>query len=81
MALFLIWGLLAFRHYGISWDEEIQRGRGLAGLRTAIVLFQGEDALPDRLKETDVTNRGYGVLGMKLPLVLMEYATGFKMSN
>lgn len=81
LALFLLWGLLAFRDYGISWDEEIQRNRGLAGLRTAIVTLAGEEAVPERLNAPEVVARGTGMLGIKLPVVLAEYITDFKMSN
>lgn len=81
MALFLLWGLLAFRDYGISWDEEIQRNRGLAGLRTAIETLAGPEAVPERLNSPEVVARGTGMLGIKLPVVMAEYITGFKMSN
>ena len=81
LALFLIWGFVSFRDYGISWDEEIQRIRGLGGLRTAIEFTLGEDAVPARLKERDVAAISSGSLGIKLPMLILEYATGFRMTN
>ncbi len=81
LALFLIWGFVSFRDYGISWDEEIQRIRGLGGLRTAIEFTLGEDAVPARLKEKDVAAISSGSLGIKLPMLILEYATGFRMTN
>ncbi len=81
MGLFLFWGLSAFRDYGISWDEEIQRNRYLAGLRTAITVFAGQDRVPEALEKEEITSLGAGKLGIKLPLALAEAVSGFKMTN
>ena len=81
MGLFLFWGLSVFRDYGISWDEEIQRNRYLAGLRTAITIFAGQDKVPEALNKEEITSLGVGRLGIKLPLALIEAAKGFSMTN
>lgn len=66
--LYFLLGLSIFRHYGISWDEQISRSNGLFSYQ--YITGQSSDLL--RYKDKD-----YGV-AFELPLVVIEEKLGIK---
>lgn len=81
---FFLWGMCSYQDYGISWDEKVQREHGFVHLKYVYEQIHGAGAVPEGFPD-DIENletysaRYYGI-GIKIPLILIEYLHGFQMS-
>ena len=82
---FFIFGSFSFNDYGISTDEWVQRQHGLVNLKYVCQLVN-RDNIPDYLADIPMNLDDYGTMtyygiGIKIPLIIAEYLSDFKMSN
>lgn len=83
---FLIWGILSYKDYGITYDEVLQRTHGLINFKYVYENLVGTETMPNYLANIPVTLEEYGFfkyygVGIKIPLIIIEYLMGFKMTN
>lgn len=81
---FFLWGLCSYQDYGISWDEKIQREHGLVNLKYVYEQIHGAGAVPegfpDIAQNLETYSARYYGIGIKIPLILIEYLCGFQMT-
>lgn len=83
---FLLFGFLIFKDYGVSWDEIIQRRHGLVNFKYVYGLIRGKENIPMYLANIPYALEDYGFMkyygiAAKIPLILIEYLSGFSLSN
>lgn len=83
---FALWGILSYRDYGITYDEAAQRKHGLVALKYVIERWFGVENLPAYLANMSDNLQSYGFakyygIGIKIPLILVELLTGFRMTS
>ena len=81
-SLFLIYGLLTYDDYGISWDEPVQRHHSLVTYNA--LALRGEEYKTDTIDTStieDLSTYGanYGVI-LQLPTVLIEHIFDFELT-
>lgn len=69
--LFVTIGLLVYQHYGVSWDEPVQRQMGIVSFD---YIFKGDPFLKSYIE------RDHGV-GFELPLIMLEKMLGLEDSS
>lgn len=66
-------------------DEPVQRKHGLVHLKYICELVNSSDEIPEYLKEIpdnlETNTAKYYGIGIKIPLMLIEYLNGFRLSN
>ena len=72
---FLLLGALIFGHYGISWDEDLQRQHGTVSAQYLNEVYPYADKTFNWRKLEEYQYRSYGVC-FTLPLVWLEEAMG-----
>lgn len=82
--VFLLWGLLSYKDYGISWDEPSQRIHGLVNFKYVYELIHGNTNILELLaglpELEEYSGKYYGI-GLKIPLLLIEYYNNFQMTK
>lgn len=84
--IFLLWGLFSYKDYGVSYDEVVQRRHGLVNFKYVYELVNGSENMPEYLNKIPYTLEEYDFMkyygvGIKIPLVLIEWLSDFTMTN
>lgn len=81
---FFLYGCSVYSDYGISVDEKVQRKHGLTNFKYVYEQMNGDGDLPEYLNGypplDEYEYRYYGI-GIKIPLLLVEYLNKFQMTN